>query len=466
MKIIIPTTITDAMFVSSDVAEDDYDEFSMGTSYSPGDIIMDTTGVEILTLDVAPAVDWAAGDLLTGQTGAKTCRAVAKLTDLTYQVRERTGDFTLGEVIGVTGEGNKLADQGAAHPTIAAATNKIHKIYEALATGFVELLTLDVAPATAWVANRTITGQTSGATCVIVAKLTDLTYQIKSRSGAFTLGEIIGVTGISAELADQGGAHPTVATASNAANYPATDLERDTPVWWAEVSPTNRWKAFDLKVGTQVSQAALISFSLKPGMAEGIAFLNLDASSITMTVTDPVEGEVYNKTVDLVMTDSRGISLIYDWYSYFFGTAPKTIDIVKLDLPPYPSATIAIAISNPGLTAKVGGIAVGMLNDLGDTGYGTALSIHDYSSKTADSDGNFSITEKAFAKRMTVPLELDNVDRDEIIRALAQYRATPLVWVNSEDYASEIIFGFYKRFSVVVRYLAYSTCEIEIEGLT
>ncbi|MBW2675035.1 MAG: hypothetical protein JRD89_16755 [Deltaproteobacteria bacterium] len=466
MKIIIPTTITDAMFVSSDVAEDDYDEFSMATSYSPGDIIMDTTGVEILTLDVAPAVDWAPGDLLTGQTSAETCRTVAKLTDLTYQVRERTGDFTLDEIIGVTGDGDKLADQGAAHPTITEAANKIHEIYEALTAGAVELLTLDVAPATAWVAGRTITGQTSGETCTIVAKLTDLTYQIINRSGAFTLDEVIGVTGISAELADQGAAHPTVATASNTANYPATDLERDTPLWWSKVSPTNRWKAFDLKVGTQVSQADLISFSLTPGMSEGIAFLNLEASSITMTMTDPVEGEVYNETVNLVMTDSRGISLIYDWYSYFFGTAPTTTDVVKLDLLPYPSATIAIAISNPGLTAKVGAIVVGMLGDLGDTGYGTKLSINDYSSKTADSDGNFSITERAFAKRMTVPLELDNFDRDEMIRVLAQYRATPLVWVNSEDYASEIVFGFYKRFSVVVKYKAYSTCEIEIEGLT
>ena len=466
MKIIIPTTITDAMLVSSDVAEDDYDEFSMGTTYSPGDTVMDTTGVEILTLDVAPTTDWAPGDLLTGQSSGETCRAVAKLTDLTYQVRERSGDFTLGEIIGVTGDGDKLADQGAAHPTITEATDKVHKIYEALTQGDVEVLTLDVAPATAWVAGRTITGQTSGSTCAIVAKLTDLTYQIKSRNGAFTLNEIIGVTGISAELADQGAAHPTVATASNTGNYPPTDLERDTPLWWSEVSSTNRWKVFDNIVGSQTEQADLISFSILPGMIEAIAFLNLDASSITVTMTDPVEGEVYNETINLVMTDSRGISLIYDWYSYFFGTAPKTTDAVKMNLLPYPSATVAIAISNPDLTAKVGGIVVGLAGDLGVSRYGTILSITDYSTKSADSDGNFSIEEKTYSKRMSVPMRLSNSLRDEVFRVLAQYRATALVWVNSEDYASEIIFGFYKDFSIVVKYLTYSDCEIEIEGLT
>jgi len=466
MKIIIPTTITDAMLVSSDVAEDDYDEFAMGTAYDPGDYVMDTTGVEILTLDVAPATDWAAGDLLTGQTSAETCRAVAKLTDLTYQVRERSDDFTLGEIIGVTGNGDKLADQGAAHPTITVATDKVHKIYEALTQGAVETLTLDVAPATAWIAGRTITGQTSGKTCLIVSKLTDLTYQIKSRSGAFTLGEIIGVTGISAELADQGAAHPTVATASNTGNYPPTDLLRDTPLWWSKISSTNRWKVFDNIVGSQTEQADLISISITPGMIEAIAFLNLDASSITVTMTDPVEGEVYNETINLVMTDSRGISLIYDWYSYFFGTSPKTTDAVKLDLSPYPSATVAIAISNPDLTAKVGGIVVGQAGDLGVSRYGTILSITDYSTKSADADGNLSIEEKAYSKRMSVPMRLSNSVRDEVFRVLAQYRATALVWVNSEDYASEIIFGFYKDFSIVVKYLTYSDCEIEIEGLT
>jgi len=422
--------------------------------------------VEVLTLDVAPATDWAPGDLLTGQTSGETCRAVARLTSLTYQVRERTGDYTLDESIGVTGTGAKIADQGAAHPTITAATDKVHKIYEVIANSGLELLTLDVAPATPWLPNWTITGQTSMVTCKIVELITSLTYIIKTRTGPFALDEVIGVTGTGVLLADQGAAHPTVATASNTGNYPPTDVARDTPLWWKEVSSTNRWKAFDLKVGSQVSQADLISFSIAPGMIEAIAFLNLDASSITVTMTDPVEGLVYDETINLVMTDSRGISLIYDWYSYFFGTAPKTMDAVKLDLLPYLSATVAIAISNPDLTAKVGGIVVGLAGDLGTSRYGTTLSITDYSKKTADADGNFSITKKAYSKRMSVPMRLSNSVRDEVFRVLAQYRATALVWVNSEDYASEIVFGFYKDFSIVVKYLTYSDCNLEIEGIT
>lgn len=72
-----------------------------------------------------------------------------------------------------------------------------------------EALTLDVAPATAWEVGDTITGATSGKTCIIVAKKTDLIYQISTRSGAFTLGEVLSN---GTYTADQGAAHPTVTT--------------------------------------------------------------------------------------------------------------------------------------------------------------------------------------------------------------------------------------------------------------
>jgi len=79
------------------------------------------TNTETITLDVAPATDWAADDIITGQTSGKTCVVVAKVTALTYTVKDRSGTYTLGEIIGVTGTAAKLADQGAANPTFAGA---------------------------------------------------------------------------------------------------------------------------------------------------------------------------------------------------------------------------------------------------------------------------------------------------------------------------------------------------------
>jgi len=75
--------------------------------------ITDSTG-EILTLDVAPATVWADGATITGASSGETCTIVDNITALTYQVNNRSGNFTLGEVLS---DGTYTADQGLANPT-------------------------------------------------------------------------------------------------------------------------------------------------------------------------------------------------------------------------------------------------------------------------------------------------------------------------------------------------------------
>lgn len=76
-----------------------------------------TVTMELMTLDVAPATTWAAGDTITGQTSNKTCIITQKITDLTYEVRSRNGAFELGEVLS---NGTFTADQGASYPVFAS----------------------------------------------------------------------------------------------------------------------------------------------------------------------------------------------------------------------------------------------------------------------------------------------------------------------------------------------------------
>lgn len=102
-------------------------------------------------------------------------------------------------------DSGSIADNSTLYSSIAAGSYPIDY----------ELLTLDVAPATTWAVGDTITGQTSTKTCIVVTVITTKTYIVKSRSGSFTLGEIVGVTGTAAKLADQGAAYPTFTTALN-----------------------------------------------------------------------------------------------------------------------------------------------------------------------------------------------------------------------------------------------------------
>jgi uncharacterized phiE125 gp8 family phage protein len=92
-----------------------------------------------------------------------------------------------------------IEDNLTAYQSIAPGSHGVH-----------ELMTLDVAPGGAgWAAGDTITGVSSGETCVIVTVLTTKTYYVRDRSGAFTLGEVL-TNG--PDTADQGVANPTFAT--------------------------------------------------------------------------------------------------------------------------------------------------------------------------------------------------------------------------------------------------------------
>jgi hypothetical protein len=70
-----------------------------------------------------------------------------------------------------------------------------------------ELMTLDTLPSTAWAAGDTITGGTSAVTSKVVSKLTDYTYIIENRTGAYTLGETLSNGTYSAH---QSATYPTI----------------------------------------------------------------------------------------------------------------------------------------------------------------------------------------------------------------------------------------------------------------
>lgn len=78
----------------------------------------------LLTLDVGPAVDWAADDTITGNTSGYTCTVIEKLTNTTYICKNMSNaaGFTGGEELT---NGVNAADQGAGYPTWAASKGRM-----------------------------------------------------------------------------------------------------------------------------------------------------------------------------------------------------------------------------------------------------------------------------------------------------------------------------------------------------
>lgn len=231
---------------------------------------------------------------------------------------------------------------------------------------------------------------------------------------------------------------------------------------WTDEGYDNRWKMFDQLVGSQTSQADSITLTIAPGLIDSIAFLDVSAATIDIVMTDPTEGVVYHETLNLASG-----SHIVDAYTYFFEPIILTDAAVLLGIPAYSAASIAITITNTGSNAKIGTLVVGMQYDLGGTQYSPTIGITDYSTKTTDTFGNYTIVQRVFSKRMSCELFLDNTAVDALQRTLAAYRATPVVWIGADSqFSSMIIYGFYKSFSIVIPYPNNSTCSIEIEGLS
>lgn len=247
-----------------------------------------------------------------------------------------------------------------------------------------------------------------------------------------------------------------------AAGTTATAPESD-PTNWLDLGATNRWAQFDTKASTVTSATESMTTTIAPGLVNALALIGLQGSTVQVTMTDPTDGLVYDKTVSLY--DPLGVT---DWYAYFFDDIRSKSIALFLDLPSYSAAQVAVTVSGgAGTTVAVGACLPGRLRAFAPAvAYGASVGIQDYSRKETDQWGNWSVVKRAFAKRARWSFLLANSDVDVLQAQLAALRATPAVYIGGGNFDSTTIYGFFKDFDVVIQYPTMSECQIEIEGLT
>jgi hypothetical protein len=183
---------------------------------------------------------------------------------------------------------------------------------------------------------------------------------------------------------------------ANTGNDPVTD----DGTWWTRVSSTNRWKMFNDVVQEQTTQADIIDVTITPAaVTTALAAINVDCASITVVMTDPSEGEVYNQTFP--MTSYSGIT---NWYDYFFTAINRKKELSVLGLPPYSAAVIDVTFNDSGETAKVGALVLGTSATIGDSQYGASFGIIDYSTKEVDAQGRTTITQVLILTKLILML--------------------------------------------------------------
>lgn len=243
---------------------------------------------------------------------------------------------------------------------------------------------------------------------------------------------------------------------SNIGNTPETS-----PLWWVDVAPTNRWAMFDGEINTKTSATTSIEIEIQPGLVTGLALLELDnATSVTVEMRDGDDQVVFSQSTDL---DG---SLVNDWYTYFFEPFSLRTDFVITNLPAYGEGVITVTISGSG-TVSCGYCLIGETINLGTTGYGAQSGIIDYSKKDTDEFGVTTFVRRHYSRRMSAPITMPNGRLPYLHRTIAGLRATPCLWVGSEEesFSPLIVYGYYRDFAVEITYPTESLCTLEIEGL-
>jgi hypothetical protein len=246
--------------------------------------------------------------------------------------------------------------------------------------------------------------------------------------------------------------------ASNLNHDPVTET-----TWWIEVSPTNRWKAFDLSSSTRTAQAYDMYFEIEPGSSvNAAAVINcVGVREVRYRMTDPSFGLVYDQTHEMTSIPTES-----SWYAWLFSERVERSQNIDFDLPTYPNATLRVDLTGASNMA-VGVILIGQNKTIGrGVLAGASVGIRDFSRKERNDYGDTELVQRAFARRASFVVVIDNDDLDEVTDLLASVRATPCLWVGSTRRAAATVFGFYNEFDIVIPYAYHSECSIDLEGLT
>lgn len=248
----------------------------------------------------------------------------------------------------------------------------------------------------------------------------------------------------------------------NVGNDPST-----TTGFWIDLGPTNRWAMFDQAVGTVTEDALEIVTVIELADADGVdalALLDLSGETALIELIDAADAVLYSEERPLIDYDDAAPG----WYSYFFGEQAPVANLVLLGLPFYYSARLRVTISAAAGNVSIGTLAFGRAVEIGITEWAPEIGITDYSTKETDEFGVKRVVERRYASVMSCDLKIPHRDLRAMFRLLAAIRATPVVWIGSEDQLFDvtIVYGFYRGFNIILKNTRYSFCSLEIEGLT
>jgi hypothetical protein len=253
-----------------------------------------------------------------------------------------------------------------------------------------------------------------------------------------------------------------VVASPSTADEPTFGASKSPPTW-LKIGKINRFRMFSGIVSEKTeSTGAPINVAIDSGqLVNAVAFFGVEASEITVTVTDDVDGLVYSHTASMVDN-----SAVVDGFTYCFEPIVRKEEVAFLNLPSYATAVVAAEISAGTDDVACGEMVLGTQTALGATMLSFSSGIRDYSRKEVNAFGDFEITRRRFSKFAEFDVLLRKAIAPSVLRVLADRRALPTVWIGSLQDPETIIYGFYTNHALLRVGPDHSELSLEIEGLT
>lgn len=255
--------------------------------------------------------------------------------------------------------------------------------------------------------------------------------------------------------------------ASNLNHDPLDDIQDDEnnpPVWWVEVSATNRWMPFDGQKNNQAIDTAPMTYVITPAVqTDSVAIINADANDIDIIVTfDMVE--VYNQNFVMV---TRVVS---DWYEFFFKPFQQKRNIYVDGLPPLIGAEITVTLNRASGDVKLGILAVGNSLFMGDAVYGAVSDVRSFSRTEANQFGVTRLVSRP-PKTLTKQRVIANRALTSFLYDLREdLEGVPNVYTTVDDSESDlfdafILNGFPERFVINAEDTSKTTLDLELREI-
>lgn len=470
LKVLKPSTPT---FVSSTVAEpassDPTSAWSATTAYAAGDevyvigtehrayestlahqsLLAYTTGTATMTIATPCVVTWGSATQLDG-TAVVFSTTGALPTGLTvgttYYIKNRSGGtFNLVATFGGTTLINTTGTQSGTHTCRAASTLPSERL-----TG-TDPLWLYLGPTnrhamfdsiistgTEQVAGQTVT-MTIASPCAVswtAHGLPDGSTLTLSTTGALPTGLTVGTT------------YYVVGAAANTFNLAAT-------LGGTAINTTGSQSGMH----TAIQDLCVV---VSPGMCNSVA--TMDVSGVSRVKCEQFNGSTLVYTQTKLMDNT----FLDDYYPYFFEPYDEFTDLLFGPLLPYSNCTVKLTFTPTaaGSTIHCGAALYGNTVSLGEVEYGSNVGIEDFSRIETDEFGVSTLVERGFLKEATYSVNVPDAQLRRVFSTLAALRATPSVWVASDEVnlSPLNVYGV-PTFRVNIKYYGYSNVSIEIKGI-